>query len=157
MLLQGHWRTFGGWQFPHSKPTICPTVFLLCLKPRSNGKRGLIKTHKSVICFASVHFTSASATYAFCSKPCPSATWININYHYQRTVTKIMAASTSCSCFFHFITLCYENQNYTMLTYTIKFQNQNYTTLTYFETLLCTLLTDCLLCGNLAAHFFIKI
>lgn len=75
MPLQGHWRTFYKWQLPHSKPTF---LSLLCLKLGSDGKCGLIKTHKSGICFAStfhfwnihLHMVSAhSKPYAYSLRP----------------------------------------------------------------------------------------
>lgn len=119
MLLQGHWRTFEDGNFPTQNQHFCQTAFLPCLNLRSSGKRDLIKTHKSVIHFASEHFTSE--TYAFSSKMCPSAICININC--QGTVKKIMAAP-NVSSFFYIQTVnympgpCNEIPNYSsVLTY----------------------------------------
>lgn len=97
MSLQGHWRTLEDGSFPSQNQHFYQTAFVVCLKLRSDGKIGLVKTHKSVICFASVHFICK--TYGSCSKPYSPVTCININY--QETVKNITAASTKLfSCFF---------------------------------------------------------
>lgn len=74
MALQDHLRTIDG-KLPLKtfKNLISPR-----LKPRSDGNWRLIKTHKSMICFASLLF--ASETHGSFFKSSPSATCININH-----------------------------------------------------------------------------